>query len=182
MTAPRGIRHPKTKLLALIAVFAVPMLAAWVMVTWRIGIPDERSAHGELAPDLPALGDWPLEEKPGLITEGDWILAFDCTADCEAHSDQWWRLHRALGREAPRVGRLRIGGEGEPLPGESVSRWGSPPDWTSPGRLWVLDPRGQAVLSYGAEVAPSDVLDDVNRLLRLNPQGTMTADREVAER
>jgi hypothetical protein len=191
MTAPRGIGHPKAKLLALFAVFAVPMLVAWVMVTWRIGIPEQRSAHGELAPDLPVLSDWPLQGRSGLAEEGDWVLAFDCTANCEVHSDQWWRLHRALGREAPRVSRMRIGGDSEPLPGESVTHWVSPPDWTRPGRLWVLDPRGQPVLGYDVGVEPGDVLDDLNRLLRLNPQGTMTqdtmtqgtgtGDREVAE-
>ncbi len=180
------VRHSRLKLLALIAVFALPMLVAWVMVTWRIGIPDERTAHGELAPDLPALSQWPLEPSSDALVDlqntGDWVLAFDCSSNCEAMADQWWRVHRALGRDAPRVSRLRIGGSSDTLPGESVTQWSSRPDWQRPGQVWILDPRGGVVLSYSVGVDAEDVLADVNRLLRINPESPVGVDREVTGR
>ncbi|WP_372610020.1 hypothetical protein [Halomonas sp.] len=184
MTASRTpeVRHSRVKLLALIAVFALPMLVAWVMVTWRIGIPDERTAHGQLAPDLPSLSEWPVAGPNDALDTGDWILAFDCSSNCEVMADQWWRVHRALGREAPRVSRLRIGGSSDTLPGEMVTQWSTRPDWQQPGQVWILDPRGRVVLSYSVEVDAEDVLADVNRLLRINPEAPVHVGREVARR
>ena len=163
------VARQRLKLLAFFAIFALPVAVAWGMVEWRIGIPEERTAHGELQPSLPLLAQWPLSsvEKQG---ERDWLLAFDCPEACGDNADRWWRLHRALGREADRVSRLRIGGGGEPLPGAAVARWTGEADWRSPHRLWVLDPEGRPVLGYGPTVATADVLDDLRRLLRMNPE------------
>jgi hypothetical protein len=171
-TRPRHVVHPRRqrlKLLALIALFAVPVVTAWAMVEWRIGIPDQRTAHGELAPEISALAQWPLAEPRQAPPPGHWVLAFDCSRHCAALADQWWRLHRALGREAPRVSRLRIGGEAPALPGETLAQWAAIPDWQAPGRLWLLDPHGTPVLAYAAEVDARDVLDDIRHLLRMNP-------------
>ncbi|MFY0990264.1 hypothetical protein [Halomonas sp. C05BenzN] len=179
MTPAHGIRHARLKLLALLAIFVLPLLVAWVMVAWRIGIPEQRTAHGELAPEIPALARWPLAEPHGPVD--GWVLAFDCSTRCDDLADQWWRLHRALGSEAPRVSRLRIGGAGQALPGEVVVDWSTPPEWRQPGHLWVLDPRGEAVLGYAAGVDARDVLDDVNQLLRMNPAPSRKAARQVAQ-
>ncbi|WP_245948102.1 hypothetical protein [Billgrantia montanilacus] len=175
-------RRQRFKLLALIAIFAIPVITAWVMVEWRIGIPDQRTAHGELAPEVPTFDHWPIVEPRQALEAGDWILAFDCSSNCEAHADQWWRLHRALGREAPRVSRLRIGGAGPALPGESLGQWEQVPEWQSPGRVWLLDPQGHAVLTYTSEVEPRDVLDDVTHLLRMNPDKRAAPELEVGSR
>lgn len=164
-------RHARIKLTALFAIFALPPLVAWGMVTWRVGIPEQRTAHGVLAPAVPSLSQWPLAGLGALPEQGDWLLAFDCSSACPERADQWWRLHRALGREAPRVTRLRIGGAEEALPGELVARWASLPAWQEDGQTWLLDPRGEVVLAYAENVPPRDVLDDLNRLLRLNPEG-----------
>ncbi|TLF53280.1 hypothetical protein FEI13_01400 [Halomonas urmiana] len=159
----------RLKLLAFFAIFTLPVAVAWGMVEWRIGIPDGRTAHGELQPSLPLLAQWPLTavEKDG---EGDWLLAFDCPEVCAERADRWWRLHRALGREADRVSRLRIGGGGEPMPGAALAQWTASPEWRADHRLWILDPEGRPVLGYGPEVAASDVLADLRRLLRMNPE------------
>ncbi|MDN3526504.1 hypothetical protein QWY79_14630 [Halomonas sabkhae] len=161
------------KLLALFAIFAMPMAMAWAMVEWRLWIPDERTAHGRLQADLPMMSDWPLS---GTDQQGpdDWLMVFDCRAPCDAEADRWWRVHRALGRDAHRVSRLRIGGApGASLPGENVVGWQARPDWAQPGNLWLLDPEGRPVLSYGTEVETSHVLEDIERLLELNPEPPM---------
>ncbi|WP_458527078.1 hypothetical protein [Onishia taeanensis] len=168
------LNRQRLKLLSLIAVFAVPLLAAWVMVEWRVGIPDARTAHGELKPEVPTLNAWPLEGEMPASTADGWLLAFDCTLNCDQMADQWWRLHRALGKEATRVRRLRIDasarGEAEPLPGETRLRWLQEPVWQTPGHVWIVSPQGQAVLGYRAGVDPYDVLDDLKQLLRMNPK------------
>ncbi|MWJ28254.1 hypothetical protein GPM19_08540 [Halomonas sp. ZH2S] len=186
----------KLKLVLLISVFLLPMVAAWGMVEWRLGIPEQRTAHGILNPEIPPLSDWPLEdvaysktqetvpegttleknalestatEAPeGQISE-TWILAFDCKEDCTAQADQWWRLHRALGREAVRVSRLRIGGAVEALPGEKVGDWQARPGWVKEGDIWILDPQGRPVLAFSGGTQAADVLKDIKHLLRVNP-------------
>ncbi|WP_111411762.1 hypothetical protein [Billgrantia lactosivorans] len=164
-----NVQRQRLKLLALIAVFALPMVVAWVMLQWRIGIPQQHTAHGELAPAVPTLAEWPLEERLASLDGGDWIVAFDCSRDCSAQADRWWRMHRALGREAPRVSRLRIGGSQDALPGETVAQWREPPEWQQAGRVWLLDPQGRVVLSYAHDVAQRDVFEDLGHLLKRNP-------------
>ena len=176
-----NIRTQRIKLLALIALFAVPLLVAWGMVQWRVGIPEQRTAHGELAPSVPNLSEWPLVERGEAVDSGDWVLAFDCTQACAEEADRWWRMHRALGREAPRVTRLRIGALGETaeaLPGETMAQWRETPGWQSPGRVWVADPQGQVVLTYAREVELRDVMDDLSHLLSLNPEHRADAQRD----
>lgn len=182
MTATRTVRHARLKLLALMAIFALPMLAAWVMVFWGVGIPEERTAHGELTPDIPVLAEWPLTKQADPLVEGDWVLAFDCGERCEALTDQWWRVHRALGREAPRVSRLRIGGHAEALPGERIVQWSNVPQWRTADTLWILDPTGQPVLAYAHDADPSEVLDDLNQLLRMNPEVGSRDVQDIAQR
>lgn len=164
-----NVRHQRFKLMALIVIFAAPVIVAWVMVQWRIGIPEQRTAHGELAPDIPHLAEWPLAEPYDALGEGDWLLVFDCSDACAEEADRWWRMHRALGRQAPRVTRLRIGGETDLLPGEVGNRWQAVPAWQSPGQAWLVDPEGKVVLTYGQEVEIRDVKDDLSHLLRMNP-------------
>lgn len=164
----------RLKLLLLFACFLLPVVIAWVMVNWRLGIPEGRTAHGELHPEVPALSDWPLSRAGGAsngLNDGasDWLLVFDCTEPCDARADRWWRVHRALGRDADRLARLRIGGDGTALPGERVVQWTHAPDWGSSGDLWLLDARGQAVVHYSAGVKAEDVLNDIERLFKMNP-------------
>ncbi|GHC27320.1 hypothetical protein [Aidingimonas halophila] len=170
------LARQRCKLLALIGVFAAPLLAAWVMVELRIGIPDSKTAHGQLEPDHPVFEEWPVSSV--TLNGEDWMLVFDCSIDCSQQADRWWRLHRALGREAPRVSRLRIGGDaGEALPGEQRAQWTRTPEWHSEGQVWVLDPEGKPVLSYSSDVSTEDVLDDIQLLLETNPEPPGGADR-----
>ena len=173
-----AIRYQRIKLLALIGIFALPLLAAWVMVQWRIGIPEQHTAHGQLAPDVPILAEWPLAEPLDVVDGGDWVLAFDCSINCAQEADRWWRLHRALGREAPRVTRLKIGGTADVLPGEVAAQWASLPAWQASGQVWLLDPDGQAVLTYPRGTEARDVIDDLSHLLRINPDYREAPERD----
>ncbi len=169
MQDAKHIRRQRLKLMLIFVIFAAPMLAAWGMVELRIGIPDRHTAHGEVDLTLPILDEWPLTTLADNEEE-TWILAFDCTKECEARQDELWRLHRALGREAPRLKRLRIGGSVELLPGEVVSEWQHLPPWHKENSVWLLDPMGRPALAFNQSVATKYVLDDIQHLFKVNPQ------------
>ncbi|OWV29602.1 hypothetical protein [Halomonas campaniensis] len=169
MQDAKYIRRQRLKLILIFAIFAAPMVAAWGMVEFRIGIPDQHTAHGKVDVELPVLDEWPLTTVAVNDAEA-WILAFDCAQQCEQRKDELWRLHRALGREAPRLTRLRIGGNPEPLPGETTSEWQQLPPWREDNSVWLLDPMGRPALAFDANVATKYVLDDIQHLLKVNPQ------------
>ena len=169
MQDAKHIRRQRLKLILIFAIFAAPMVAAWGMVEFRIGIPDQHTAHGKVDVELPVLDEWPLTTV-AVNDQEDWILAFDCAQQCEQRKDELWRLHRALGREAPRVTRLRIGGDHKPLPGEMISEWQQLPPWREDNSVWVLDPMGRPALAFDANVDTKYLLDDIQHLLKVNPQ------------
>lgn len=160
----------RLKLLALIGLFVAPLIIAWSMIEWRIGIPAERVAHGRLMPAVPNLQAWPLAAPVSTRGTFDWVLAYDCNVDCPAVADRWWRLHRALGREAPRLTRVRLGGQADALPGEVRNQWRVRPAWSREEALWLIDPDGRVVLGYRPHHAAEDVLEDLRHLLKMNPQ------------
>lgn len=169
MPDAKHIRCQRLKLVLIFLIFAAPMLAAWGMVELRIGIPDRHTAHGQVDVALPVLEEWPLTTQADTGQEA-WILAFDCTELCEQRMDEFWRLHRALGREAPRLTRLRIGGDAEPLPGEMTSEWQYFPPWRDVNSVWLLDPMGRPALAFQANVPTQYLLDDIQHLLKVNSQ------------
>lgn len=179
MQDTKHIRRQRLKLILIFAIFAAPMLTAWAMVELRIGIPEQHTAHGNVDLTLPMLDEWPLtmstearstEARSTDDGQETWILAFDCAQQCEQRKDEFWRLHRALGREAPRLTRLRIGGDAEPLPGEMTSQWRHLPPWRKDNSVWLFDPKGRPALAFDSSVATGDVLDDIQYLLKVNPQ------------
>lgn len=161
-------QRQRLKLILIFAVFSAPMVAAWGMVKWGVGIPDRHTAHGEVRLQLPPLNEWPLTVDANHSDE-TWTLAFDCSLQCDERMDELWRLHRALGREAPRLTRLRIGGDFEELPGEVSGQWSEVPSWQEDNSVWLLDPFGRPALAFDANVASRDILDDIRHLFKVNP-------------
>lgn len=164
----KHIRRQRLKLILIFMIFAAPVVAAWGMVELRVGIPDRHTAHGDVDLELPMLNDWPLIMPP-VSKQDEWTLAFDCTRQCEKRKDELWRLHRALGRDAPRIRRLRIGGDAQALPGEVTGEWRQLPSWREENAVWLLDPMGRPALAFDATVATKYVLDDIQHLLKVNP-------------
>lgn len=171
MQDAKHIRRQRLKLLLIFVIFAAPIIAAWGMLELRIGIPDRHTAHGTIDPALPMLNEWPLEQRVGSDSQQDaWTLAFDCSKACEHRKDQLWRLHRALGKDAPRLVRLRIGGDTQPLPGELTSEWEHLPPWREANAVWLLDPVGRPALAFSPHMETKYLLEDIQHLFKVNPQ------------
>ena len=162
----------RIQLILLILVLGAPMPMAWAMLHWQIGIPDSDVAKGELHHQIPPLAEWPLDWQ----ANDRWLLVWSapdvCGADCQAQADQWWRMHRALGRQAIRVERLRLSGQDQDvLPGETQLLWQDlRPDWVDDFQVWLVDPQGIVVTRYNAFAEVRDVHKDLERLLKRNPE------------
>lgn len=171
-------------LLALVAVLALPFIAAATLITtgWR---PATAPHYGELlAPAAPlSLDDLRIvagPEKSALA--GRWLLVavepHACAAECVRRLDELRRLHVALYKAMPRVRRVLLApyqpafeqGEQPDLTIASFASW--PALAASRPAIYLIDPRGLAVLRYDAEnFAPRGLLKDAERLLRYSWSG-----------
>ncbi|MEC4767420.1 hypothetical protein LPL18_008735 [Halomonas sp. CUBES01] len=169
MAVVNHVARQRIKLLLIFIIFAAPIVTAWGMVEWRIGVPDETTAHGSPTDQVPSFELWPIAPMSDApVSEGRWILAFDCSLQCAERRDLLWRMHRALGRDANRLTRMSIGGEGEPLPGEALAAWRETPRWSQPNKVWLIDPEGRPALAFSASVPAADILDDTQHLFKVN--------------
>jgi cytochrome oxidase Cu insertion factor (SCO1/SenC/PrrC family) len=165
-------------LLLLVAVLALPFIVAAALFVsgWR---PAAAPHYGELLPasaplslDALVIGAGP----PTSALAGRWLLvAFEpqaCAADCERRLDKLRRLHVALYKAMPRVKRVLLA-PGLPTLGQSdltiaaISSW---PTLDRPG-VYLVDPRGQAVLRYPQDAESKAMLKDIERLLRYSWTG-----------
>lgn len=196
---PATPRRARLQLLAVIALFVLPLAAAMLLFgQWR---PAGSAEYGELLdpvrplPPLSATGPDGTSLAPGFL-RGRWTLVYvaagsDCPALCR---DALWRLRQvrlASGREIDRVQRLALFA-GEPDPGvrgwlarehpglvtgvaDAAQRAGYAEGWLTPGRaggwIYLVDPHGNLVLRHAADGDAGGVLKDLNRLLKLSQIG-----------
>ena len=173
------IRSDKAKLILLLTLLMCPVPIAWGMWYWHIGLPQKTVAHGQILPEIDNIRDWPLIKPIHQNTRHNWYLIFRCQPqipDCQLR-DEMWRLHRALGREAIRVQRWYLMSENTEDPiagqllGEQVALLYAAVSAEDLGDyvIWLADPEGHVVVSYGGEIQIDQVFDDLRYLLRRNP-------------
>ncbi len=68
----RPVRYARLKVVLLFAIFAAPIVTAWGMVTWNVGIPQGHTAHGKVTIDVPPLEDWPLMASITASEQWSW--------------------------------------------------------------------------------------------------------------
>lgn len=169
----------KIKLVVLLIILMSPIPIAWGMWYWQLAVPSAKVAHGYILPELDNIRDWPLVEPIHQRSAYSWYLIFRCQShipDCQLR-DEMWRLHRALGRQADRVQRwyLLPGNSEDPIAGEllgeHVARLYEAVSLDDFGSymIWLADPDGEVVVSYGGTVQVTEVLADLRYLLRRNP-------------
>ena len=113
-----GRRRSRLTLLLLAAVFAAPMVAAWVVYNTGTGTPDKRVNYGELVapvtlPTGPLRRLAPVEVAPEPATaglaplRGKWTLVVvdtgACPQTCSAKLETIRRMRAATGKESDRV-------------------------------------------------------------------------------
>jgi len=167
-------------LLLLAVALALPFIVAAVLIAagWR---PAAAPHYGELLPptSVPlALDDLQVIAGPqNSALAGRWLLVAvepqACAADCERRLEALRRLHVALYKAMPRVKRVLLAPHGPIVtpPDLTVAAATSWPALDRSG-IYLIDPRGQAVLHYAAP-APDykAMLKDIERLLRYSWSG-----------
>ena len=177
----------------LIALFAVPMLAAWWLFFNPEYLPEGRKNHGELIdPVIPLDARFGLKDLQGEAfdpqsLEGRWVLVTltegACDAACTEQLIAMRQIRLAVGEERYVVDRLWITTDAagapelaEQLPGMHVALIGEPgikalhdalpAAERDASRMHILDPMGQLMMRYDADAPPEHVLRDLEHLLR----------------
>lgn len=141
---------------------AGPMLLAMMLYFTSSG-PGEGTQRGQLLPPGQTVAGWQLSDALGepLQATGQWQLLLTSPSHCEARC-AWWQqqlgqVHKALGKEQPRVQWQALSQQaGLGAVGEGV---------------WIVDPHGNLVMRYSLQQAPQDLLRDLRRLLKVSRIG-----------
>lgn len=179
-------RSGRLQLILLLVLVIGPMLLATAMYYGRFWIPEGRSYHGEMI-----AGDVTVQELGvPFVADNGWQLLVTsvqaCAEDCQQLIYLARQIHIGLGREASRANHgLAVA---SPLPEKlsqrlkqeypqlqryplDVDAYGRVlPDNSAP-QLWIVDPLGNLVLRYPADVNGKDLLNDLKQLLKLSNIG-----------
>lgn len=186
-------------LLFIIACFAVPLAAAWLLVgRWQ---PNSSIQHGELLNPARPLANlrFTTLDTPALdqmSIRAHWVLVYlypaaECNAPCQTVLYNMRQARLALGKDMGRVKTLLLL-DAPPNPtlyqwltaehpammvgiadvvtrNELSSAFGSAD--TAGEWIYLLDPLGNLLMRYSTAVDPRGILKDLQRLLRLSNIG-----------
>ena len=178
-------RKGRWQLILILMMVIGPMALATFMYKLQFWVPDSRSYHGEL------IGNGQTRTDIGVqADEQRWQLLVTAPAACAADCQQLVYLARqlqiGLGRDASRASHALA--SAQPLSAEyetklnveypqlqrySLDLSTFTKNAAAPGeaQLWIVDPHGNLVLRYGAEVNGKDLLNDLRHLLKLSNIG-----------
>lgn len=191
-----GLSRDKKVLLALAAIFFIPLMVAWI---WFYNVdafrPGGSVANGDLIQPVRVLGEFsfPRIDVDGEVTDaslhGRWAMVYVggpvCEEDCRQSLYEMRQVHTALGRDAVRMQRVSLMVGASKLadsaffqaehPGLIMASVASTApileNFDQPGRIYLVDPLGNLMMSYPADASGRDLLDDLKRLFRVSRIG-----------
>lgn len=183
--AETGRRKGRLQLMLVVLVAVAPMILATSMYRFKFWLPQDRSVHGQL------IGTGQSRAELGVqADESRWQLLVSAPGDCAAECRQLVYLARqiqiGLGRDASRASHALA--NAQPLTADysaqlsreypqlqryplDVSAYRKAIPGIEAAQLWIVDPHGNLVLRYGAEVNGKNVLNDLRQLLKLSHIG-----------
>jgi hypothetical protein len=191
-TPDPGARRRAWPVLAILAICAAPVVAAWV--AYFVWPPASRSNYGELIQPLP-LPDPPLVRADGVAfrmsaLHGKWVLLqidrAECASACRKKLLYMRQARLAQGKDMERIERVWLVSDEAPVDaallrefrGTRVLRAGSSgllKDFPAPrapaDHIYVVDPLGNLMLRYPPDPDPSGLTRDLSRLLRVSRIG-----------
>lgn len=189
------INSRQFQVIAIAALFLVPVIVAWFLYSGRAGLDSGPDAHGVLADppvelediELPPGGDAGVEAR----LTGRWTFLYlgqgECGTACEEALIRMRQVRLALGKDASRVQRVFLPVVRDPdydqaaqaFPGMVVLPAGTPGrselieriGTRQPGEVLLVDPLGNLILSYPPGLDPDGLFRDAKHLLRLSKIG-----------
>lgn len=182
---PPSRRRGRLQLLLVLLVAIGPMILATGMYTFKFWVPDGRSFHGELIGNGQSRADLGVETQ-----EARWQLLVSapgvCAADCQQLVYLARQIQIGLGRDAGRASHALA--TSQPLSADyeallsrdypqlqryslQLERYRKAAPGALATQLWIVDPHGNLVLRYGAEVNGKNLLKDLRQLLKLSNIG-----------
>ena len=182
---------PRAKLLAIMALFALPIIAS--TVAYHFFPPDRTTNYGEfVAPPVP-FPSAPLGRQSGGPfrfgeLRGKWVLVASDSGTCPAACAEKLTLMRqvrlALGRDAARVERVFVADDSKPLPAEALAAHEGlivlapptglvlpPVPLNDRAHYYLADPEGRVMMRFPADADAKRVLGDLKRLLKASQIG-----------
>ena len=184
----------RLKMLAVLLVCAAPVITSYLM--YFVFKPESRSNYGTLitpSRSLPAeLRLQQLDGKavPAPTLRGQWLLVAvgpaACAGACEKRLYAQRQLREMLGRERERLDKVWLITDADPLPTPltevlragpaltalrtdraALERWISPaPGQQIEDHLYLVDPMGEWMMRFPANMEPARVKRDLDRVLR----------------
>jgi cytochrome oxidase Cu insertion factor (SCO1/SenC/PrrC family) len=176
---------------AMLFVFSLPVISAWVYYFNPELLPAKRANRGEL---INPVRPWPPElaldgtdgrPLPEGVLQGHWTLLVaartPCDAACRALLAELRQVRLALGESGQAVERVLLlvgppGGDVVDALGARVARLDASrgadleallgPGQAIWNRVYVVDPMGNLMMRYAENAAAKDVLKDMERLLK----------------
>jgi len=181
----------RTKLVAIMALFALPIVASTVVYLWFP--PSSSAAYGELLhPPAPVTTAAFLRVGGGEFRfaelRGRWILVASDSGACPpacAHKLTLMRQVRLMtGRNASRIARVFVADDTHPLaPAALADHEGTvaitpPPGMALPlsavndrAHVYLVDPLGHVMMRFPVDAEPRRMLRDLERLLKASQVG-----------
>jgi hypothetical protein len=174
------------------SVFALPLvIAAWLYYGAEALRPSGRSNHGVLLEPIVNVQD----SAPGAAFQeaarDHWVLLYtneqSCAASCREALYTLRQSRQMLGSDMHRLRRVFLHGDSPPdtvfieqqhqglvtLHDPGLGRWlaAQRPPQFAPGGFFLVDPLGNLVMYFPADIVPGDMVDDIEHLLELSRIG-----------
>ena len=192
MNDPARQRTGRLQLLIVAAVFLGPLLvAAWMYYGGGSVQPQGRTNHGALLQPIANLAEELPESAVHAHYQQSWVLLYSHDINCDATCrDALYKLRQSrlmLGKEMDRLTRVFLHGNTPPdtvfLAEEhaglvTIKDGGltrllnnkKPVDLPAKG-YYLIDPHGNLVMYFRPDLEPSEMVDDLKRLLKLSRIG-----------
>ena len=185
-------RRGRIQLLLIALVFFGPLLlAAWLYFAGAGLRPDGRTNHGELLEPLVNISDALAALPRQGLSDGQWLLVYQNDGVCgDACRFSLFTLRQSrlmLGRDMERLVRVFLHGATAPdtvfladehaglvtLRNEGFAKLlnNNKPADTVSGGYFLIDPLGNIVMYFRADIDPADMVEDIEHLLKLSRIG-----------
>lgn len=171
----------KKVLAAITLLFILPFALAYLFYHHQQWLPHHKVNHGTLITPTQKIAVFAL--KP-TATDHHWLLIHihrgDCDLSCQKRLYNMHQIQLALGKDQNRLANVLLTPADQLLEDRlqqwvstnGIRRWQTRAELLGHAQAWyIVDPLGNLVLSYPADVNPEFILDDLKYLMNISSIG-----------